>query len=41
MPAERRPSGGMSQKYNNNNYLLVRRIMIFIYYGQALLSQIL
>ena len=40
MPAERGPSGGTGQKYYDHYCLLVRRIIIFIYHGQALRSQI-
>ena len=39
MHAERRPSSGTGQKYYDNYCLLVRRITILIYYGQARRSQ--
>ena len=35
MHAERRPCRGAGRKYYNNYCLLVRRIMVFIYHGQA------
>ena len=39
MHAERGPSGGTGRKYYDNHFLLVRRIIISIYHGQAPRSQ--
>ena len=39
MHTERGPSGGTGREYYDNYCLLVRRIMVFIYHGQAPRSQ--